>query len=493
MNTFPQDFLWGGAMACSQAEGAYLQDGKGLDTQDMRYFDASLSHEERSQLKNKRINTARYEEAKSAGVATSTDPEVLAHYPFRHGIDFYNHYEEDIELFSELGIKVLRTSINWARIFPNGDDAEPNQAGLNFYKKLFSSCQAKGIKVFVTILHYNIPIALIENYGGWKSRKTVAAFERLCRLLFTELGDVVDYWLPFNEFNAGRFNPYNGVCLIEDQEEHFEQAIFDCLHNQFIANALAVKAAKEILKDPKIGGMIARFTSYPATCRPEDVMQALHDEQYSNWFYLDVMVRGAYPTYMKRYFEHEGIEIHFEPGDLELLRENTVNFTSFSYYFSQVSTVDQGWGKTAGNLIMANKNPYLKSSEWGWQMDPLGLRITLNQIYDRYQLPVFVAENGLGARDVLEADGKIHDPYRIDYLREHVRAMADAIADGVDLFGYTIWGFIDLVSCGTMEMSKRYGVIYVDADDEGKGSYKRYKKDSFDWYQKCIASQGTEL
>lgn len=299
--------------------------------------------------------------------------------------------------------------------------------------------------------------------------------------------------LPFNEFNAGRFNPYNGVCLIEDQEENFPNAIFQCLHNQFVANALAVKACHEIIPGSMIGGMIARFTTYPATCHPDDVMQSIHDEQYSNWFYLDVMARGKYPAYMDRYFEKENITIVKEPGDDEILAANTIDFTSFSYYFSQVSTVSQGWEKTAGNLIMANKNPYLESSEWGWQKDPVGLRITLNQVYDRYGLPVFVAENGLGAFDKLEEDGSIHDPYRIDYLKSHIEQMKEAVIDGVDLIGYTMWGFIDIVSCGSMEMSKRYGVIYVDLDDEGKGSGKRYKKDSFAWYQKCIASNGEDL
>ena len=303
----------------------------------------------------------------------------------------------------------------------------------------------------------------------------------------------MDLWLPFNEFNAGRFNPYNGVCLVEDQEENYDQAIFQCLHNQFVANARTIEAGHRILPGSMIGGMIARFTTYPATCRPNDVMQMILDDQYSNWFYLDVMARGKYPAYMNRYFEKLGITIEMEPGDLEVIAKNRIDFTAFSYYFSQVSTTDQGWEKTAGNLVMANKNPYLESSDWGWQMDPVGLRVTLNQVYDRYGLPVFVAENGLGAHDVVEADGSIHDEYRIAYLREHIRQMKEAVKDGVDLMGYTMWGFIDLVSCGSMEMSKRYGVIYVDQDDAGQGSLKRSKKDSFAWYKKCIATNGDDL
>lgn len=482
---FPENFLWGGAMAASQADGAYNQGGKGLDTQDLRYFNADWTKEERAMQSNRRINHDKYVKALS-----DKDDE---HYPFRWGIDFYNKYKEDIELFSELGIKILRTSINWARIYPNGDDKKPNEEGIKWYIDMFSECHKRGIKVFATILHYNIPVNLVEKYGGWKNRKTIDFYVRYVTTLFERLGDLVDYWLPFNEFNAGRFNPYNGVCLIKDEEEDYDNAIFQCLHHQFIANALTVKKAHEIIPGSMVGGMIARFTTYPATCRPDDVMQMILDDQYSNWFYLDVMCRGKYPTYMERYFEKAGIHIQMEPGDEEILRENTIDFTAFSYYFSQVSTTDQGWAKTSGNLIMANKNPYLESSEWGWQKDPVGLRITLNQVYDRYQKPVFIAENGLGAFDKLEDDGSIHDPYRIDYLRAHIEQMKEAIKDGVELIGYTMWGFIDLVSCGSMEMSKRYGVIYVDRDDRGHGSNKRYKKDSFYWYKKCIETNGEDL
>ena len=482
---FKEEFLWGGAIAASQAEGAYNQGGKGLDTQDLRYFDAAWTKEERADKKNKRINKEKFEKA-------LTDKDSV-HYPFRWGIDFYNTYKEDVKLFHELGIKILRTSISWARIFPNGDDESLNEEGIQFYINLFDECHKYGIKVFATILHYNIPVNLVLKYGGWKSRKTVDFYVKYAKTLFERLGRRVDYWLPFNEFNAGKFNPYNGVCLIEDEEENYESAIFQCLHHQFLANALTIKAAHEILPGSMVGGMIARFTTYPATCKPEDVMQMILDDQYSNWFYLDVMARGKYPAYMDRFFNEQNINIHMEEGDAEIIKENTIDFVSFSYYFSQVSTVEQGWEKTSGNLIMANKNPYLESSEWGWQKDPIGLRITLNQVYDRYQLPIFIAENGLGAKDVLEEDGSIHDPYRIDYLKEHIEQMKEAVIDGVDLLGYTMWGFIDIVSCGPMEVSKRYGVIYVDHDDEGKVTKKRYKKDSFYWYKKCIESNGEIL
>ena len=349
------------------------------------------------------------------------------------------------------------------------------------------------MKVFATILHYNIPVHLVTEYGGWKNRKTIDFYVRYATTLFERLGDLVDYWLPFNEINCAKFNPYNGCCLIKDQEKDYENAIYQCTHHQFLANALAIEAAHRIIPDSKVGGMIARFTSYPATCRPEDVMQTILDENYKNYFYTDVMARGKYPAYFRRMFEENGIHIRKEEGDDEILKNNTVDFLAFSYYMSMVSSTDPNHEKAGGNLVSGNRNPYLKMSDWGWQIDPIGLRISLNEMYDRYQLPIFIAENGLGAHDRLDESGKIHDDYRISYLREHIRQMDEAIKDGVELIGYTMWGIIDIVSCGTIEMEKRYGVIYVDLDEEGKGSGKRSKKDSFYWYQKCINSNGADL
>lgn len=482
---FQEDFLWGGAIASSQAEGAFNEDGKGLDTQDLRYMDPSWTKEQRADKKFKRMTIKKFEEA--------IKEDGLGKYPFRWGIDFYHKYKEDLALFEEMGMKIFRTSISWARIFPNGDDDVPNEEGIKYYIDLFDECHKRGMKVFATILHYNIPVNLVIKYGGWKNRKTIDFYVRYAKVLFERIGNRVDYWLPFNELNAGKFNPYNGVCLIEDAEEDYENAIFQCIHHQLIANALTIKLVHEILPGSMVGGMIARFTTYPATCKPEDVMQMILDDQYSNFFYMDVMARGKYPEYMDRYFDKFNINIKKEKGDDEVLAANTVDFVSFSYYMSLVSTVDQGWEKTSGNLIMGNKNPYLESSEWGWQKDPIGLRITLNQLYDRYQLPLFVAENGLGAFDIITEDGKVHDPYRIDYLKQHIVQMKEAIIDGVDLIGYTAWGIIDIVSCGPVEMSKRYGVIYVDSDDAGKGTMRRIKKDSFYWYKRCIESNGEDL
>lgn len=487
MNTgFPKDFLWGGAISCSQADGGFLQDGKGVSTQDLRYLNPAWNRDE---VEEKHHNSP-FSKAEFDAALSDMSTEF---YPNRRGIDFYNKYKEDIELFSEMGMNVFRTSICWSRIFPNGDDENPNEKGLQYYRDMFTECQKKGMKVFATILHYDIPVNLVTKYGGWKNRKTIDLFVDYVKVLFENLGDLVDYWLPINEFNAGRFAPWDGVCLIPGEEENMNQAIFQCLHHQFLAHARIVKMGHDMMPDSQIGGMIARFTTYPATCKPEDALQAIHDDQYANWFYTDIMARGKYPKYMERYFDRFNIKIEMEEDDERILREGTVDYLSFSYYFSQVATSDQGWEKTAGNLIMANKNPYLETSEWGWQMDPIGLRITLNQMYDRYELPLFIAENGLGTSDVLEADGSIHDDYRIDYLKSHIAQMKEAIIDGVEVLGYTMWGIIDIVSCGPLTMDKRYGVIYVDLDNGGLGSGKRYKKDSFYWYKHIIETNGKEL
>lgn len=485
MSKFPENFLWGGAIAASQADGAWNEGGKGLDTQDLRVFDASWDKEMRQKNRNINMTSERFAEAVKA--------QDITNYPFRWGIDFYHTYKEDLKLLHEMGMKVFRTSINWARIYPNGDDEQVNEEGIQFYMDLFDECHRLGMKVFATILHYNIPVNLVTKYGGWKSRRVVELYVRYAKTLFARLGNRVDYWLPFNEINCARFNPWNGCCLIKDQEEHYDQAIFQCTHHQFLANALTIQAAHEMLPGSMVGGMIARFTSYPATCNPDDVMQTILDENYKNYFYTDVMARGKYPSYTKRMFEELGITIEKEPGDDEILAANTVDFLSYSYYMSMISSVDPNYEVTSGNLLSGKKNPYLPSSDWGWQIDPVGLRISLNDMYDRYQLPLFIAENGIGAHDVLTEDGRVHDDYRIAYLREHIRQMGEALADGVELLGYTMWGILDIVSCGTIEMSKRYGVIYVDRDEAGHGTNKRYKKDSYEWYQKCIASNGDDL
>ncbi|KRN19107.1 glycoside hydrolase family 1 protein [Lacticaseibacillus camelliae] len=472
-------YLLGGATAASQSEGGFGEGGKGLSTQDLRYLDPTWDPE---QIEEKHQHDPF---SKREFDAALKDPGTT-YYPLRRGVEFYHHYKEDISLMAEMGLQIFRTSISWSRIFPNGDDDTPNEAGIQYYHDVFEECQKHGIKVLATMVHYDIPVHLVTKYGGWKSRQIIAFFERYATVLYQRLGDVVDYWLPFNEINAAKFSPWDGACLIPGTESNMDQAIFQSLHHQFLCSARAVQLGRKLVPNEPVGAMIARFTTYPATCKPEDNMQAIQDDQYSNWFYLDVLARGYYPTYMKRYFNLLNVHVHQEAGDAALLRDGTVGFVAFSYYFSQVSTNQKNWAKTAGNLIMTKKNPYLKASEWGWQIDPVGLRVSLNQLYDRYHLPIVVAENGLGAHDQLEADGSVHDPYRIAYLKAHLDQLDLAVADGVDLLAYTMWGVIDLVSCGPLTMDKRYGVVYVDRDNAGHGSDKRYKKDSFYWYRDRI-------
>lgn len=487
MNTFPKDFLWGGAVACSQADGAFNEGGKGLSTQDCRYFDSNWDFDT-IYKKNAYVSDMSEENFKKA-----LSDKDTAYYPLRRGIDFYHEYPNDIELFNELGLKIFRTSICWSRIFPNGDDKKPNEEGLKFYDDLFLKLKEKGIKIFATIMHYDIPVNLVVKYGGWKNRKLVDFYTRYVEVLFNRYKDIVDYWLPFNEINAARFAHWDGISIIAEIEDNLDQTVFQSLHHQFIANAKAVELAKKIIKKNNIGAMVAAFTIYPGTCNPADVMQTLTDQRYSNYFYFDVMARGYYPTYMNPLFQKLNVHIHMEPGDEELLRQNTVDFLSFSYYASQIASVNEDFEVTTGNMAgSVYANPYLEKSDFGWSVDNMGLRITLNKLYDRYQLPLFVAENGLGAFDQFK-DQTVHDDYRIDYLKKHVEAMRDAIEDGVELLGYTMWGIIDIVSCGPLTMDKRYGVIYVDRDNDGKGTNKRYKKDSFEWYKKCISSNGEDI
>ncbi|AXX65045.1 glycoside hydrolase family 1 protein [Bombilactobacillus bombi] len=476
---YDKNYLLGGAIAASQAEGGYREGGKGISTQDLRYLDPSWTPK---QIENKHQNNPfSREEYRRALKDNDTK-----NYPLRRGVDFYHNYKNDIKMFADMGLQIFRTSISWSRIFPNGDEKIPNESGIQYYRNMFKECKKYGIKVFATMIHYDIPINLVEKYGGWENRIIIKFFERYVTVLYKRLGDLVDYWLPFNEINAAKFSPWDGVCLIPGTEKNLNQKIFQCLHHQFLCSARAVQLGRKLVPGKLVGGMIARFTTYPATSKPEDNLQAIQDDQYSNWFYLDVLARGYYPEYMYRYFDEINVQVHFEPGDKELLKDGTVGFVSFSYYFSQVSTNDSGWEKTAGNLIMTKKNPYLKESEWGWQIDPVGLRFTLNQIYDRYHLPVIVAENGIGAHDELTSDGCIHDDYRIAYLKAHLDQLDKAVKDGVDLIAYTMWGIIDIVSCGPLTMDKRYGVIYVDLDNGGNGTGKRYKKDSYYWYKDRI-------
>ncbi|WP_425466283.1 glycoside hydrolase family 1 protein [Niallia taxi] len=461
---FPEGFLWGGAVAANQLEGAYNADGKGLSTADVSPY----------------------------GIMSPPDESMTAYNLYHDGIDFYHKYKEDIALFAEMGFKAFRLSIAWTRIFPNGDETEPNEKGLAFYDNLFDELKKYNIEPVVTISHYEMPLALVKNYGGWKNRKVVEFYEHFARTVFTRYKDKVKYWMTFNEINVILHAPFTGGGLLFEEGENQKNAQYQGAHHQFIASALAVKAGHEIIPGSQIGCMIASMVTYPYTSKPEDMFAAMQQDRQT-LFFSDVQARGSYPGYMKRFFRDNNIEIVMEEGDEQLLKDGTVDYIGFSYYMSFVASTDPEHQKTSGNLLEGVKNPYLALSEWGWQIDPKGLRIVLNQLHDRYQKPLFIVENGLGAVDTLSTDGTVEDDYRIDYLQSHLEEVREAIEDGVELIGYTSWGPIDLVSASTAELRKRYGYIYVDRDSEGKGTNNRIKKKSFHWYKEVIETNGESL
>ena len=396
-----------------------------------------------------------------------------------------------------MGFQVFRLSIAWTRIFPNGDEEEPNEEGLRFYEEVFQECRKYGIQPLVTISHFDCPISLIKKYGGWRSRKMIDFYLRLCRTLFTRYKEYVTLWLTFNEINMILHLPFMGAGLQFAEGEDQEQVKYISAHHELVASAWATKIAHEIDPDNKVGCMMAAGNYYPYCCMPEDVWAALGKDR-ENMMFIDVQARGYYPNYAKKFFEKKHITLDLTEEDERILRENTVDYISFSYYSSRCITTQENVGETIGNAFKGTKNPYLPSSQWGWQIDPLGLRITMNTLYDRYQKTLFIVEKGLGAKDELIPDGEgsytVEDDYRIEYLQAHIKAFKAAVEeDGVELLGYTPWGCIDLVSASTGEMSKRYGFIYVDRGDDGGGSYKRYRKKSFYWYKQVIESNGENL
>lgn len=475
LKAFPDGFLWGGATAANQVEGAYDVDGRGLAN-----VDVVPIGEDRFPI--------------IAGQKKMFDFEEGYFYPAKGSIDFYHNYKEDIALFAEMGFKTYRMSIGWTRIFPKGDELEPNEAGLQFYENVFKELRKYDIEPLVTITHFDFPMHLIEAYGGWRNRKVIEFYERLCKVIFNRYKGLVKYWLTFNEINMILHAPFMGAGLYFEEGENQEQVKYQAAHHELVASAIATKIAHEVDPENKVGCMLAAGQYYPNTAHPRDYWAAMQEDR-ENYFFIDVQARGEYPNYAKKKFERLGLGIEMTDEDLSLLKEHTVDFVSFSYYSSRVASGDPEVNeKTAGNIFASIKNPYLEASEWGWQIDPLGLRITLNTIWDRYQKPMFIVENGLGAVDTPHENGYVEDDYRIDYLRSHIETMNQAInEDGVELLGYTTWGPIDLVSAGTGEMKKRYGFIYVDRDNQGNGTLKRSKKKSFDWYKKVIASNGTDI
>lgn len=474
---FPKNFLWGGATAANQCEGAWDVDGRGVSSVDVVPFGPDRMPVARGQMKHLDCDSEHF-------------------YPSHNAIDFYHHYKEDIALFAEMGYKVYRLSVAWTRILPDGDDEVPNAAGVAFYRSVFEECRKYGIEPLVTIDHFDTPVALIKKYGGWKDRRMIDAYLKYCTVLFTEYKDLVKYWITFNEINMLLHLPFMGAGIVFEEGENKDQIEYQAAHYELVASARAVKLGHAINPDFMIGAMLAAGQYYPYTCNPDDIEEAMERDR-DNYFFIDVQARGAYPKWALKCMERAGITLDCTPEDLAVLKEGTVDYISFSYYCSRCCSADPEVRKNhaRGNAVFAAVvNPYLKASEWGWQIDPKGLRITLNTLYDRYQKPLFIVENGLGASDTVEEDGSIHDPYRIDYMRAHIKEMKRAIdEDDVPLLGYTCWGCIDLVSASTGEMKKRYGQIYVSRNNDGTGDLKRMKKDSFAWYRKVIASNGEDL
>lgn len=476
MSVLREDFLWGGAVAAHQLEGAWKEGGKGISVADVMTVGAH-------------------------GVPRRITDGVIEgeNYPNHEAIDFYHHYKEDVKLFAELGLKCFRTSIAWTRIFPKGDETEPNEAGLKFYDDLFDECLKYGIEPVVTLSHFELPYHLVTEYGGFRNRRLIDFFVRFAEVCFTRYKGKVKYWMTFNEINNQAnfhedFAPFTNSGLKFEAGEDREALMYQAAHYELVASAKAVKIGREIDPDAMIGCMIAMVPIYPYSCKPEDMMAAAVAMQRRYWF-TDVHCKGKYPGFMERYFERKGYALDRAAEDFAILQEGTVDYIGFSYYMSKAI---KDHGKAPGfdydeahDLV---KNPYVEASDWGWQIDPTGLRYAMNWFSARFDCPLFIVENGFGAIDEIAPSGRVEDDYRIDYLKAHIQAMKDAVAyDGIDLMGYTPWGFIDLVSAGTGEMKKRYGFIYVDKDNDGNGTLARSKKKSFDWYRKVIESNGEDL
>lgn len=471
MSRLSEDFLWGGAVAANQVEGGWNKGGKGISVSDVMTAGAH-----------------RVERKITDGVVNDI------YYPNHEASDFYSRYKEDIKLFHEMGFRCFRTSIAWTRIFPRGDEEEPNEEGLKFYDDMFDTCLQYGIEPVITISHFEMPYHLVTEYGGWRNRKLIDFYLNYCKVVFTRYKDRVKYWMTFNEINMIVRKPWKPGGIKFAEGENKLQIEYQAAHYMLVASAKAVKLGKKINPEFVIGCMFLHPTSYAATCNPNDVFAHVKKLQQA-YMFLDVHVRGKYPNSYYKFLEKNQLVMETLPEDKMVLKEGTVDYIGFSYYSSSVAIADPtNQNKSEGNEISGYKNPLLSASEWGWQIDPVGLRITLNWLYDKYQIPLFIVENGLGAVDTVEEDGSIHDPYRIDYFRRHVEEMKKAVLeDGVELMGYTPWGCIDLVSAGTGEMKKRYGFIYVDKDDNGNGTLERYKKDSFYWYKECIRSNGENI
>lgn len=480
--SFPKSFLWGGASANAQFEGGYNEGGRGLSQLDFCVCVGT----------NKGTKEVSHELSYEQFLYNKAHQDEI-NFPFRKGVDFYHHYKEDIKLLADMGARAFRLSISWARIFPTGEEEEPNREGLDFYHKVFRELRAHHIEPLVTMAHYEVPVALVEKYNGWESPKLVELFTKYGKTLIDEFKDEVKYWITFNEINWATVTPYGAAGMfVERSKKNRLSAIHQAIHHQLVASAQVVSYCHETAPQCMISVMVGKFTLYPMTCNPADV-ENTYKEQRMVTYYFDVAVRGKYPAYALKYFKDYDIQIDFYPGYEEILAKDSIDFLSISYYATNVITADFDSAKEKDNLLHSPKNPYLKTGAWGALLDYKGIKISIESIYDLFQKPVFVVENGMAAFDEMDEEHTIHDEYRIDYHREIIKSLQEVIDDGVELLGYTTWGLIDVISASGGQICKRFGFIYVDADDEGNGSYKRYPKDSYYWYKKVIASDGADL
>ena len=485
--SLPKGFLWGGATAANQYEGGYNKGGRGLATSDLITGGSQEDVRKISVIdKDGNVEFLSAYNNIPEGYKGYIDPDQ--YYPSHNATDFYHHWKEDIKLFAEQGYKAYRMAVSWSRILPKGDLSEINEEGLRFYDQVFDELIKYDIEPVVTLSHFDLPLYLADERDGWKNRETIDCFVEYSKILFNRYQDKVKYWMTFNEINF--LHGYNTLGIRSKEAKDRFQA----LHHVFVASARTVIEGHKINPEFMIGMMVASAGTYPETCNPNDKMKEIEFNRMFKYFYSDVQCRGYYPNYALKEFEREGFSIEMEENDLELLKAGTVDYIGFSYYNSSVISTREDANKVGGNQFNAAKNPYLEASEWGWPIDPIGFRVVLNELYDRYQLPLLVVENGLGALDTIDEKGQIIDDYRIEYLASHIKEMIKAVEyDGVDLLGYTSWGCIDIISAGTGEMRKRYGYIHVDLNDEGKGTFKRTKKKSFYWYKKVIETNGEDL
>ena len=482
MSIFPEHFLWGGATSAAQIEGGYDIGGRGLSHMDMVRF------------KGKDKETGAGTQVLSAAdVRYYKEHEKDYFFPYRKGNDFYHRYKEDIALMAEMGFKTFRMSISWSRLFPKGIEETPLKEGVEFYRDVFKECRKYNIEPLVTMIHYEIPLYLTETINGWESRETIHHFVRYTKFLIDEYHDLVKYWITFNEINMVMNHSYlGGGMFVEKAKTDEKSCIYQALHHMLVASALTVDYFHQTQNDGMIGCMIARLLNYPYTCKPADCLAQQAQDRF-NFFPMDVQAKGYYPQFILNYYKDQNIQLEISDEDKEILKKGKVDFTGISYYHTGVISTDPDKVEDIGKFIRNLENPYIEKTSWGWGIDPIGLRYTLNEMTDRYGLPIIILENGLGYYENLDEQNQIHDTYRIKYLRAHIQAIKDALKDGADVIGYTPWGWIDLVSCSFASMSKRYGFVYVDADDYGNGTYDRYKKDSFYWYKKVIETNGDDL